>query len=325
MKRTREIHHKVVDQKHLLQRKHGDLLYKKLPFNDQCCTIGTVTLLGSVLLEKSKLLHIYDERHLNDCIILTFVNCHDSSTIYWTHRETIENVTDPAVMSEISMAATDGYTSALFAVGRKVFIAKIGQNKMASSELKSVSPILIREVAVGSWITNVAVHYPDNDPNDEFVISVSNESLIREYNTSGIPLRVINTDEIMHSSAILKVAYCKTKFAVVFKDIDEVIMIDTSVKVKRFSELKLKPAIQNMFPIKAIWTGNRWVVLFVKEDAATTSWKIVDYIETMGVMSDELCDEGSTSSDYDIPVSVTRYRNTGYLTFGDSSVRTIQF
>ncbi|PIK41978.1 hypothetical protein BSL78_21167 [Apostichopus japonicus] len=223
-------------------------------------------------------------------------------------------------MSNVAMLY-DSKLHPLFAVGNTVFIVRPHRNDFLYDSVKSVSSLVIDVVPEGSSITSIATHYPSNDPNDEFIISTSCDHPIREYNISGSALRVIDTRDFVHSNAISRSAYCGNLFAIIGRRLDDVIMIYADGTVKQCGTLRLPSAMSGMLPINIIWTGAKWLVLLFSE-GVEKEWKVIHYKKTGEFV--KVCDEGTSSNEMDVPLSVARWANTGHVTFASGKVRTFQ-
>ncbi|XP_071853708.1 uncharacterized protein [Apostichopus japonicus] len=318
-KKTAEIKVKLEKQKEMLKNRSVDLLYSKIPNDGAFCSITVSTLIGSVSLRSNQLLHTFDERQTSGGVLLTCINPLDSSKEYWRYLQKIDNHDDPVVMSNIDMY-NDNEHHQLFAVGNTVFIVHPHDNGSLYDSVKSVSSLVIVEVPEGSWITSIATDYP-NDPNDEFIISTSCDHSIREYNVSGSALRVIDTRDILRYNGISRVAYCGNLFAIIGRSLDDVIMIRDDGTVKQCGTLRLPSAMSGMLPINIIWTGAHWMVLYISE-GVEKEWTVVNYEETGEFV--KVCDEGTSSNEMDVPLSVARNRSTGYVTLANAKVRTFQ-
>ncbi|XP_071853246.1 uncharacterized protein [Apostichopus japonicus] len=319
-KKTAEIKVKLEKQKEVLKNRSVDLLYREIPKDGAFCSITVSTLIGSSILLSNQLLHTFDARQRSGGVLLICVDPKDSSKEYWRHLENIDNYDDPVVMSNIDMYY-DGSSHTLFAVGNTVFIVRPYWNVSLFDSVESVSYLMIDEVPEGSWITSVTAHCPNNDPNDEFIISTSCDHSIREYNISESALRVIYTGDFVRSNAISRVAYCRNLFAIIGRGLDGVILIDVDGTVKQYGTLRLPSAMSGMLPINIICTGAKWLVLYISE-GVEKEWKVVHYEETGEFVN--VCDAGTSSNEMDVPLSVTRFNNTGYVTLVNSKVRTFQ-
>ncbi|XP_071853725.1 uncharacterized protein [Apostichopus japonicus] len=319
-KKTAEIKVKLEKQKEMLNKRSVDLLYRKIPNDGAFCSITVSMMIGSVILRADQLLHTFDERQTSGGVLLVCIDPKISSKEFWRHLEKIDNQDDPVVMSNINMYNDDGKHT-LFAVGNTVFIVHPHWTGSLYDYVTSVSSLVIDEVPEGSWITSIATHYPNDDPNDEFIISTSSDHSIREYNVSGSALRVIDTRDCVRSNAISRVAYCGNLFAIIGRSLDDVILIDADGTVKHYGTLKLPLAMSGMLPINIIWTAADWLVLCIGE-GVEKEWKIVNYKKTGEFV--KVCDEGTSSNDMDVPVSVARFIDTGYVTLANAIVRTFQ-
>ncbi|XP_071853715.1 uncharacterized protein [Apostichopus japonicus] len=318
-KKTAEIKVKLEKQEEML--KTVDILYKKIPNDGAFCSITVSTLIGSVSMRADQLLHIFDARQTSGGALLTCVDPKDSSKEFWRHLEKIDNHDDPVVMSNIDMYY-DSRNYIIFAVGNNVFIVHPHQNGSLYDSVESVSSLVIDEVPEGSWITSIATYHPNDNPKDEFIISTSCDHSIREYSTSGSALRVIDTRDFVRSNAIYRVAYCGNLFAIIGRSLDDVILIDADGTVKQCGTLRLPSAMSGMLPINIIWTGGEWLVLYISE-GVEKGWKVVNYKKTGEFV--KVCDEGTSYNEMDVPLNVTRWKNTGYVTFANAKVRTFQY
>ncbi|XP_071853730.1 uncharacterized protein [Apostichopus japonicus] len=317
-KKTAEIKVKLEKQKEML--KTVDLLYRKIPNDGAFCSITVSTLIGSVMLCSDQVLHILDARQMSGGAVLICVDPKDSSKEYWRRLQKIDNHDDPVVMSNVDMYY-DGKSHSLFAVGNTAFIAHPHDNGSLYDFVESVSSLVIDEVPEGSWITSIAAHNP-NDPNDEFIISTSCDHSIREYNISGSAIREIDTRDFVRSNAIYRVDYCRNLFAIIGRSLDDVILIDADGTVKQCGTLRLPSAMSGMLPIDIIWTGGDWLVVYIGE-GVEKKWKVINYKKTGEFV--KVCDEGTSSNEMDVPLSVARCQHTGYVTFANATVRTFQF
>ncbi|XP_071853705.1 uncharacterized protein [Apostichopus japonicus] len=320
-KKTAKIKDKLENQKEMLKHRSVDFLFRKIPNDGAFCSITVSTLIGSVSMRADQLLHTFDERQSSVGVLLICIDPKDSSKEYWRHLEKIDNHDDPVVMSNVDMYY-DGKLHPYFAVGNTVFIVHPHSNGSLYDFVKSVSSLVIDEVPEGSWITSIATHYPINYSNDEFIISTSCDHSIREYTVSGSALRVIDTRDILRSNGISRVACCRNLFAIIGRSLDDVILIDADGTVKQFGTLRFQPALSGMLPINIIWTGVQWLVLYISEEVEK-EWKVVEYEETGEFV--KVCDEGTSSNEMDVPLSVTRWVNAGYVTLANAKVRTFQY
>ncbi|PIK61121.1 hypothetical protein BSL78_01946 [Apostichopus japonicus] len=320
-KKTAEIKVKLEKQKEMLKNRSVDLLYRKVPNDGVFCSITVSTLIGSSILLSNQLLHTFDERQTSGGVLLICTDPKDSSKEYWRRLQKIDNQDDPVVMSNINMVNDDGKHT-LFAVGNTVFIEHHHYNGSLYDYVKSVSSLVINEVPEGSWITSIATHYPNDDPNDEFIISTSCDHSIREYNVSGSAIRVIDTRDFVRSKAIYRIAYCGNLFAIIGRSLDDVILIDVDGTVKQCGTLRLPSAMSGMLPINIIWTGSKWLVLYISE-GVEKEWKVVHYKKTGEFV--KVCDEGTSSNELDVPLCVTRFQSTGYVTLANTKVRSFQY
>lgn len=323
IRKIRDTHKRIDRQKELLKKNASDLFYRKLPNDAVFCGISESTLVGSTGMGSDQLILMYDERRTNGGVRLVCVDPGNSSKLYWEHLEDIEDHVNPVVMSHISMYY-ERTSHPLFAVDRKIYIVNVHKQGSLYDSVESITSWVIDAVPIGSWITSVTAHFPNNDQNDEFVISTSGVFTLREYNVSGLALRVIETREFVRGTAIWKVAYCKNVFAIIGRGNDDVILINTDGTVKQCGSLIPRPREKGMLPINIIWTGDRWIVLYIK-NGPSKSWKVIDYLESLDVMLGESCIAGKFSSENDIPVNITRYRYSGCVTFTNSSVRQFNY
>ncbi|XP_071852121.1 uncharacterized protein [Apostichopus japonicus] len=321
MKKMKSIRSQLDQQNENLKVKPVDLLYRKIPNDGTFCSMTVGMLLGSVSLRADQLLHIFDARQSSGGVLLICFDPKDSSKEYWRHLKKIDNHDDPVVMSNIDMYY-DGKRHSLFAVGKAVFIVHPRLNGSLYDSVESVSSLVIDEVPEGSWISSITAHHPSNDPNDEFIISTSCDHSIREYNVSGSALRVIDTRDFVRSNAISRVAYCRNLFAIIGRSLDDVILIDSDGTVKHCGTLWLPSAKSAMLPINIIWTGDDWLVLYIRE-GVEKEWKVVEYAKTGNFV--KVCDVGTSSNEVDVPLSVTRYQNTGHVTLANANVREFQY
>ncbi|XP_071853697.1 uncharacterized protein [Apostichopus japonicus] len=320
-KKTAEIKVKLEKQKEMLKNRSVDLLYRKIPNDGAFCSITVSTLIGSVILLSNQLLHVFDARQTNGGVLLISIDHQDSSKEYWRYLQKINNHDDPVVMSNVDMYY-DGKLHTLLAVGNTVFIVHPHWNGSLYDSVKSVSSLVIDEVPEGSWITSITAHCPNNDPNNEFIISTSCDHSIREYNVSGSAIREIDTRDFVRFNAISRVAYCGTLFAIIGRDFDDVILIDNYGTVKQCGTLRLPSAMSGMLPINIIWTGVQWLVMYISE-GVEKQWKVVHYEKTGEFV--KVCDEGTTSNEMDVPLCVTRFSNTACVTLANAKVRTFQY
>ncbi|XP_071853702.1 uncharacterized protein [Apostichopus japonicus] len=316
-KKTAEIKIKLEKQKEMLKNRTADLLYGKIPNDGAFCSITVSLLIGSVNLRADQLLHIFDERETNGGVLLTCMDSKECSKEYWRHMEKIHNHDDPVVMSNRDMYYHNEYHS-LFAVGNTVFIVHPHRNGSLYYSVKSVSSLVIDEVPEGAWITSVIAH---KSGLCKFLISTSCNHSIREYNVSGSALRVIDTRDFVRSNAISRVAYCRNLFAIIGRGLDDVILIDADGTVKQYGTLRLPSAMSGMLPIYIIWTGSQWLVLYISE-GVEKEWKVINYKKTGEFV--KVCDEGTSYDEVDVPLCVTRWKNTGYVTFANATVRRFQ-
>ncbi|XP_071853701.1 uncharacterized protein [Apostichopus japonicus] len=320
-KKAAEIKDKLEKQKEMLKNRSVDLLYRKIPNDGAFCSITVSMLIGSVNLGSNQLLHIFHDRQTSGGILLICIDPENSSKEYWRHLEKNDNHDDPVVMSYTSMYY-DARHHVIFAVGNTVYIVHPHWTGFLYDSVKSVSSLVIDEVPEGSWITSIATDYPNNDSNDEFIISTSCDHSIREYNVSGSALRVIDTGDCVRSNAIYRVAYCGNLFAIIGRSLDDVILIDADGKVKQCGTLRLPSAMSGMLPINIIKTGSKWLVLYISEGVAK-EWKVVQFKKTGEFV--KVCDEGTSSNEMDIPLCISRYTNPGHVTLANAKVRLFQY
>ncbi|XP_071852129.1 uncharacterized protein [Apostichopus japonicus] len=321
MKKIKSLRNQLDQQNEKLKVKPVDLLYRKIPNDGTFCSITVGMLIGSVSLRADQLLHILDERQSSGGVLLTCVDPKDSSKEYWRHLEKVDNHDDPVVMSNRSMF-DDARHHIIFAVGKSVFIVNPHWNGSLYDSLESVSSLVIGEVPGGSWITSIAAHRPNKDPNDEFIISTSCDHSIREYNISGYVLRVIDTRHFVRFNAIFSVAYCHDFFAIIDRGFGDVILIREYGRIRQSGTFRLPSAMSGMLPINIIWTGFTWLVLYISE-GVEKEWKVVHYKESGEFV--EVCYKGTSSNEMGVPICVTQFQNTGYVTLANTNVRIFRY
>ncbi|XP_071852123.1 uncharacterized protein [Apostichopus japonicus] len=321
-KKIEYIRNQLDQQTEKLKVKPVDLLYRKIPNDGTFCSLTVSMLIGSVILHRTQILHVFDARQTSGGVLLICVDPNDSNKEYWRHLEKIDNHDDPVVMSNINMNCDDEKQS-LFAVGNTVFIVHHNDNGSLYDSVKSVSPLVIDEVPEGSWITSITANDTNTkDSNDDFIISTSCDHSIRTYSISGSALRVIDTRDILPCNGISRVVYCRNVFAIIGRSRDDVILIDSDGTVKQCGSLRCPSAMSSMLPINIIWTGGDWLVLHISE-GVEREWKVVNYKKTGEFV--KVCDEGTSTHEVDVPLSVSRYRKTGYVTLANTNVRIFQY
>ncbi|XP_071853232.1 uncharacterized protein [Apostichopus japonicus] len=283
-------------------------LYKRVPNDGAFGSVEESILIGIVVVPGKILVHIYDERKNNGKVVLRCFTSDDNSKDILREEVTIDNHIDPVVMSNITMYH-GSVDHVLFAVGNEVFDLSPQMPVSLSGFRLSVSKLVIQEVPRGSWITSMTAHFPDNNFNSEFAISTSFDHKIREYKISGSALRTIDIQEQVPFKFIYKVAYCRNIFALLFRGRKDVILVDATATVKQFGTLSLPSSITGVLPINIIWTGSTWLVLYVSY-GNDNKWKVVQYERTGKFLN--VCNEGTSSYQMDVLISITRWGNDGY-------------
>lgn len=283
-------------------------LYTRVPNDGAFGSVKESNLIGIVVVPYDKLVHIFDERKENGKVVLQCFNSAKDSKELWREEVTVDNHIDPVVMSNITMYH-NRIQHVLFAVGNEVFNLKPKLTVSVRGAQLSVSKLKIREVPLGSWITSITAHYPDSKANGEFAISTSFDHKIREYEISGSALRTIDTEEPVPFNSIFRFAYCRNIFALLFRGRKDIILIDAMATVKQFGTLSLPSSLTGVLPINIIWTGSTWLVLYISA-GNENKWKVVRYERTGKFLN--VCNEGTSSYQMDVLVSITRWGKYGY-------------
>lgn len=312
-----EIKEQQEQQETVVKKKRVDLLYKKEPNDGKCGILTLCSLVGGTMLYEDQLVHVFDERQESGGVLLICIDPKDPSKEYWRHLVTVTDHLSPVVMSYV-----DSFYSKkrhfLFAVGNRVINVLFHWSDSRHDGVQSVSYLDIDDLDEGSWITSLSpCRKPVGEDKDAFTISVSNNSLLRVYRVSGEVLRKIDTKD--YTSSIIGVAYIDNIVAIISRGSDNVMLITTDSEVKQSVSLREpSSSSRSMLPMCVIWTGATWLVLFVG-DRKEKEWRVVSYKRTGTPI--KVCCEGTSRSDMDIPVNVTRWQRTGLVTFADNTIK----
>lgn len=318
MKEIKEIQTKLELRQEKLNARLSDRLQMTVPNDGMFGVISESTLIGSAMLSPTQVLHIYDNRQITGNVRMTCVSVDDTCKESWKHTVNIDNQNYPVVMSNLTMYY-GGRSRALFAVGNKVFIVLFHQSTSEYDKVESVSTLVIGHVPEGSWITSITAHFPSNDPNQEFLISTSCDHILREYNLAGSNVRVIDATHLIPCNVISKVAYFKTAFAVIVRGKDDAIMLLADGKGITSGSLKPKKPEPGMVPINVIWTGVKFLVLYLKA-GVVRDWKVICYSNVLGIVVSDVCYNGKAIEEKEVPVSLCRREYTGYVSLANSHV-----
>ncbi|PIK44018.1 hypothetical protein BSL78_19120 [Apostichopus japonicus] len=148
---------RIDQQNETLKEKITSFLYRRVPNDGTFCLITMTKLVGSVVLYKNQLLHIFDERQNNEVIVIICVNPDDISCEYWRRLVKTDNVNDPVISLNTSMFFNNKHY-AVFAVGRKVYVLRPKFVGSLYVSAESVFSVLIDTIPEGSCISHVANH-----------------------------------------------------------------------------------------------------------------------------------------------------------------------
>ncbi|KAJ8050880.1 hypothetical protein HOLleu_04251 [Holothuria leucospilota] len=275
---------------------------------------------GGVMIRENQLVHVFNESKRRSGVLFVCIDPSDTNIEYWRHLVAVDdNQTSPVVMSNKEMKY-GGINHVLFAFGKMVYILHPQRNGVLYDSVQSVASLLIDEVGEDSWITSIAAHRLHSEC-DEFLISISGSNVLREYQISGRPLRTIDTKGCIPSVSI---SYVQNIFAVCGRR-NNVSIFRTDNKMKPKSEfLKALSDSGGLLPVCVIWTGDAgWMVLFVSNKHDHLEWRVLCYDEEGMLL--QVCAEGISPRYKGVPVSITRWGNTGFISFTDSSVKAFQY
>ncbi|KAJ8050999.1 hypothetical protein HOLleu_04402 [Holothuria leucospilota] len=215
----------------------------------------------------------------------------------------------------------DGVGHMLFAAGNIVFNVRPHWGPSLVDFVESVSSVIVECVDEGSWINNIAVYNPHNASGDVFLISVSGSSLLRECHISGEVLRTIEIRDWV--SSLRLVAYVNKHFAISGYGPYDIVFVTGNGAMKQNGSIKPPSSSFGLKPVCLIWAGATWMALWVS-DGAQKQWKILRYRQTGEL--EKFCAEGTSFSDMDVPVSITRWKNQeGFITFVDNAFKKFSY
>lgn len=312
-----EMQNRLDQQQIVVKKKVVKLLYKKVPNDGACGILTSCSLVGGVSASQNQVIHVFDERQGSGGLRFICIDPIDPNKEYWRYLVTVIDHLSPAVISGRTLHY-DHKNIFVSAVGRTVFQVSFHWTGSMYDSLESVSPIIIDDLDEGSWITSITgCNTPGNEDENKFVISINNSSILREYHVSGEALRKIDTKD--YASSIIGVAYKGNIFGIISRGSDNVILITADSQVKQIGSLRPPSSSSGcLLPICVIWTGASWLVLFVNNEKEK-EWKVVNYKETGQLI--KICSKGISCDDMDAPVSVTRFRNTGFVSFADNTIK----
>lgn len=321
LKQIQKIKDKIEEQEKKVNQKTVDFSYRKIANDGLFGLTVSCSLVGGVELQKKQLLHLYDERQLNGGVRLICIDPKDPTNEYWRHLVPTGDKISPIVMSCINLYYHN-IQHVVFATGKTVYIIHPHWTGFIHDSVETISSFLIDKIDEGSWITSIAAHHPSNDQYDELLITVSYSTLIREYRVTGEPLRQIETKDRIPS--VRFVAYVNDLFAVSGLGCKDVILlkVNDGGALKQSGILKPPPSSTNLFPACLIWPGYTWLILFV-DTTQENIWKVAHYQKTGEFI--KVCAEGTICCDTDIPVSITRWENEGFVSFADDSVKNFTY
>ncbi|KAJ8050993.1 hypothetical protein HOLleu_04394 [Holothuria leucospilota] len=276
---------------------------------------------GGVMIRENQLVHVFNESQRRGGVLFVCIDPSDTSIEYWRHLVAVDdNQMSPVVMSHKELKY-GGINHVLFAVGKMVFILHPQRNGFVYESVQSVASLLIDEVSEGSWITSIAAHRLHSEC-DEFLISISGSNLLREYQISGRPLRTIDTKGCVPS--VRSISYVQNIFAVCGSRNDVSLFRTDSTKQQKSEFVKSLSDSCRLLPVCVIWTGDAgWMVLFVSNRPEELDWRVSCYNEAGKLL--QVCIEGTSPRYKGVPVSITRWGNTGFISFRDSSVTPFQY
>ncbi|KAJ8050884.1 hypothetical protein HOLleu_04256 [Holothuria leucospilota] len=305
-------------QERVAKKKRVDLLYKKQPNDGKCGILTLCSLVGGVILREDQVVHVFDERRESVGVLLICIDPRDPSKEYWRHLITVADSLSPVVMSWLDLFC-NGKLQFVFAVGRTIFNVLPHWTGSMYNSVESVSSVFIDDLDEASWITSISP-ISKQGTRETFTFSVSNSSILREYHVSGEALRKIDAKD--YASSIIGVANKDNIYAIISRGIDNVILITAESTVKQSGFLRASSSLTGcVHPVCVIWTGASWLVMFVNNGEGK-EWKVVSCGERGNLL--KVCCEGTSSSDMDIPVSVTRQRQTGFVTFADNTIKSFE-
>lgn len=276
------------------------------------------TFIGGVIISPDQLVNIFDSRRENGGVLFICIDNKEHKNEFWRHLLKIEDHCYPVVMSSKSIFCDK--QQILIAVGKTVYSLR-PHFKGSYDGVESLKTIALNDLNDSEWITSITTHQPSFDPSYEFLISVSNSNVLREYEMSGKALRRVKMT--YSDTSIIYASYVYSMFGVIAQGRNDVTLFTAGNTVELCGFLKAPSCSHcRLLPKVVIWTGFRWLVLWISDDQEN-EWKVVRYIATGEQM--KVCDEGISQCTAEVPVNITRSRNTGYVSFRDGNFRTFQY
>lgn len=296
-----------------------DLLYRKLPNDGRFGVLVQSSLIGGVMLNSKQIVSVLDARTHCNHVLLVCCDPEVPLKEFWRHPVTVNDHKSPVVMSCVEQN-NNGVGHLLFAVGNAVFNVRPHWGPSCFDFVESISAVVVECVDEGSWINTIAVYNPSNALSDVFLISVSGSSLLRECHISGEVLRTIEISDWV--SSLKLVAYVNEHFAISGYGRYDIVLVTGDGAVKQKGSIKPPFSCFSLKPVCLIWAGATWMILWVS-DGAQKQWKVLRYRQTGEL--ERVCAEGTSCSDINVPVSVTRWKNQGFVTFLDNSFKKFSY
>lgn len=263
-----------------------------------------------------------DERRISGGVRLICFNPKYQHKEYWRYLVHVDNLLAPVIISSTEIWY-DGLNQLLFAVGSSVYIIHPTTSESAVMptyiSVSSVTCLKVEDLGEANWITSISgCNNPNDEIEDEFLISDNSSSVLRELDVSGKVTKQVIFQDISTSNNVSCIAYCNYMIAMIFHESNEVMLLTNDGKAKQTGTLRPPVSKSNLLPKNVIFTYGTWIVLWIS-DGVQREWTVVNYAMTGEIL--KVCDKGVSFDDRNLPVSVDQWDNRGVISFANNSVK----